>query len=314
MKYLDFLILTYAVSSYYLVSQNSTGIQSEETSIIETSTDSVTTTTTQSVIETVPPEEPVTQLGVPGVVTVTEKSWKHYSKETEPVVYGEIAGSMTTPVMDGSDDEGFSSINNIRLKNLKIKTLDKSNINKMRVSGKDFCQAVGLGAVISNGTQQKFETCSLTVHGAIPSFDNMASTIIIQPLNSQNFQVNSFENITVKIKSTGIEYGFFDDPVSLYYFTPQSLNENGVIMGHNHISVQKIQGLQVPDPRTPLFFKGLNERSSDGTLQTVIPASVFSTTGVYRICTSTASQSHAPVLMPVARRGFADDCIRITVV
>ncbi len=67
------------------------------------------------------------------------------------------------------------------------------------------------------------------------------------------------------------------------------------------------------DARKIDFFKGLNQKSSDGlTLSLEIPAGTLSN-GKYRICSITGSNSHQPVIMPVARRGSQDDCIRVNV-
>ena len=141
----------------------------------------------------------------------------------------------------------------------------------------------------------------------------MVSTIIISPEN--NAVIKLGENFTITIKSINIEYGFFDDPASLYYLSPQRLNDQGIIQGHNHVAIQKLLGPgQVPSAQNPLFFKGLNDASLDGTLSTEVNGALFTETGLYRLCTSSASQGHQPVLSPIARRFFQDDCIRFTVV
>ena len=251
------------------------------------------TTTTEQVFDKVPEET----LVVLDIATPVPK--KEYNVEYKPVVIR-------------SDDEGFSDIQNVDNKDLKIKEIKHKEVTMVRISGKDFCSAVGMSQFLANGTQQKFETCSLTVHGSLPSFNNMVSTVITSPENGCKFKLG-FDTLSVVINSSGIEYGFFDDPASLYYFTPQSLNSAGLIKGHSHISITQIVNGVIPDPRKPLFFKGLNDPSSDGSLNVTVSGNIFKAPGIYRICTSTASQSHAPVLMPVAKRGFADDCIRIEI-
>jgi hypothetical protein len=199
-------------------------------------------------------------------------------------------------------------------KNKKPVSLKNSEISQLHSNGVSFCSLSGYSReLLSNGTQQRFSTCSTTVLGILPSFDNMVSTIILNPANGET--INSGSNITIKIQSTGIEYGFFDDPTVSYYVSPQTLNSNGQIQGHNHITIQKLFSFETtPDPRTPVFFKGLNEPSSNGILETEVDGSIFNTTGTYRICTMTSSRSHSAVLMPVARRGSSDDCIRINIV
>jgi hypothetical protein len=62
-----------------------------------------------------------------------------------------------------------------------------------------------------------------------------------------------------------------------------------------------------------VFFKGLNDPAVDGTLSVVIPAGTLPV-GLLRICSISGSESHQPVVMPVAQRGSQDDCIRVEVV
>lgn len=67
------------------------------------------------------------------------------------------------------------------------------------------------------------------------------------------------------------------------------------------------------DARKFDFFKGLNEPAvAGGTLSVNIPAGKLKD-GQYRICSITGTDTHQPVIMPVAQRGSQDDCIRINV-
>ncbi len=180
----------------------------------------------------------------------------------------------------------------------------------------DFCTSQGFSEdQIANGTQQVTSTCSRTVLGALPDVNNMISTIITLPFNGEIIPFGT--NFTVIVVSSNIDFGFFDDPQTQYYITPQTLNENGLIKGHTHITVEKITDRFQPlDARFPVFFRGLNGPSEDGSLSVIVDGSAFEETGRgnYRICTITASSSHAPVLMPVARRGSQDDCIRVIII
>jgi hypothetical protein len=88
-----------------------------------------------------------------------------------------------------------------------------------------------------------------------------------------------------------------------------------VIIGHQHITVQKLTlGSKKPlDARKFDFFKGLDEPAvAGGTLSVDIPAGKLSN-GDYRICSITGTDTHQPVIMPVAQRGGQDDCIRVRV-
>ncbi|KAI8999215.1 hypothetical protein BC832DRAFT_565397 [Gaertneriomyces semiglobifer] len=175
----------------------------------------------------------------------------------------------------------------------------------------DFCQASGLAA--SDGSQIRTGACSSTPQGAIPSVDNMLSTIITSPANQGT--INARENVTVTINFLNMETGFFADPQAEYYLSPQTLNQQGIIQGHQHITVQEMQGANAAlDPTKFVFFKGLNDRSADGSsLSVVIPAGTFQRNGLHRICSMAGTDGHQPPVMPVAQRGAQDDCIRVTV-
>jgi hypothetical protein len=179
-----------------------------------------------------------------------------------------------------------------------------------------FCKSIGQENITGNGTQVKTKSCSNTPQGTLPSFDNMISTLIRSPNDGEIISLGS--NITVKIQSININYGFFDNPQQDYYTKPQTVGANGNINGHNHIVIEKISSSgDFPDPRTPVFFQGLDSNADDtNSLSTLVLSTVFTDSGIglYRFCTLTSSQSHQPVLMGVARRGSADDCIRITII
>ncbi|KAJ3126562.1 hypothetical protein HK098_007391 [Nowakowskiella sp. JEL0407] len=178
------------------------------------------------------------------------------------------------------------------------------------------------GKVIRNGTQNKKGSCSPTVQGDIPSFDNMVSTLIISPKNGAKIKLG--EKFTIAVDVDHMQLGTFDDPQSEYYITPQSLNEKGDIIGHIHVVAQKMgngnNGNRALDARKFDFFKGLQEKGTENGRQ--LSVDVVSADGKpglqeegeFRICSITGQRNHAPVIMPVAKRGSQDDCIRITVV
>lgn len=233
---------------------------------------------------------------------------------TDSVTVTSTSSLLLEETVIGGDLEGLPTlVVNDTLPELTIEEIPDIEVSALRDNGLEFCNAVGLENVIANGTQQQFQTCSLTVQGAIPAIDKMVSTIITSPKNNAVIKLGT--NFTIIIKSLNIEYGFFDDPGSLYYFSPQRLNSQGIIQGHNHVAIQKLLGPEeVPSAQNPLFFKGLNEESLDGSLSTEVNGAIFTETGEYRLCTSSASQGHQPILSPVARRFFQDDCIRFTIV
>ncbi|KAJ3070244.1 hypothetical protein HK102_006724, partial [Quaeritorhiza haematococci] len=170
----------------------------------------------------------------------------------------------------------------------------------------------GSGLPLGDGSQIRGGFCSATVQGQIPSVDKMVSTLIVKP--SYDAKLDPQKDFTVEIVVNNMETGFFDDPQSLYYRTPQTLNSAGIIQGHQHISIQELsaRGLaSAPDAATVAFFQGINEGGQ--ILSVRVPAGTISNNGVYRICSITGTRGHQPVVMPVARRGAQDDCIRVRI-
>ncbi|KAI8999735.1 hypothetical protein BC832DRAFT_524962, partial [Gaertneriomyces semiglobifer] len=160
----------------------------------------------------------------------------------------------------------------------------------------------------SDGSQIKTGACSSTPMGAIPSTDNMISAMILNPANAASHPSDS--DLEVIVAYTNLDTGFFSDPQTTYYLKPQTLNSEGKIQGHTHISVQKlnVESGTPPDPKVFGFFKGLNGKAVDGKMSVTIPKGTLQE-GLWRVCTMTSAESHQPVVMPVAQRGSQDDCV-----
>lgn len=152
-----------------------------------------------------------------------------------------------------------------------------------------------------DGTQNPDGECVTTVMGEIPDVNKMASTVIRFPQN--NDVLNENEPFTIRTKTVNIITGFFDDPVKQYYLFPQTLDDNGFIQGHSHVTIQKIETPdEPPDARVFAFFKGLND-PADGNGELAAAVDKGLTAGDYRLCTIVSSFAHQPLLMPVAQRG-----------
>ncbi len=94
--------------------------------------------------------------------------------------------------------------------------------------------------------------------------------------------------------------------------TPQTVNKQGLIQGHQHVVIQKIGNAKEPlDPQKFEFFKGLDQPPKGKDLTASVDKGLPQ--GEFRICTLTGTFGHQPVIMPVAQRGSQDDCIRVTV-
>jgi transcription initiation factor TFIID subunit 15 len=152
-----------------------------------------------------------------------------------------------------------------------------------------------------NGTQNPDGECVTTVMGEIPSKKQMVSTVIRFPKNNEVIKENT--PFTIRTKTINLQAGFFDDPVNQYYIFPQTLDNSGIIQGHSHVTIQKIENEDEPlDPEIFNFFKGLND-PADGNGELTAAVDKGLPAGSYRLCTMVSSFAHQPVLMPVAQRG-----------
>jgi len=165
----------------------------------------------------------------------------------------------------------------------------------------------------ANGTQILTGVCSNTPQGSIPKVNKMPSTLILSPSNGQ--RIKSGKAFTIEVKVRNLDTGFFSDPAVTYNAFPQELNKNGVIRGHQHVTIEFLgrKGTDMPDATKFAFFKGLNVPAEDGIL-TVEVEEGLKVKGVYRLCTIMSSFSHQYVVLPKAQRGASDDCCRFTIV
>lgn len=148
--------------------------------------------------------------------------------------------------------------------------------------------------------------------GQLPDGNNMVSTIITSPLHGDVFAPN--EDFAITIDTDNLATGQFTNPDATYYSAPQQLS-GGQVIGHAHITVQALGDLRTTTPPPPTefaFFAGLNEAGRRGVLTTNVDGGLPA--GAYRLCTLVSAANHQPVLMPVAQRGSADDCVRFEVV
>ncbi|RHZ54974.1 hypothetical protein Glove_421g9 [Diversispora epigaea] len=160
----------------------------------------------------------------------------------------------------------------------------------------------------SDGSQNPKGSCSSQLLGDLPSASKMVSSVIVSPENGAKVPAN--KNFTIRVEIANLQTGFFSDPETDYYDVPQTVNKNGIIQGHIHIVAQKLIGKGIPNPAIFEFFEGLNGVADDeGGLETETKLGP----GLYRLCSMASSEGHQPVVMPIAKRGAQDDCIRFTV-
>ncbi|KAJ3156906.1 hypothetical protein HDU86_003441 [Geranomyces michiganensis] len=185
---------------------------------------------------------------------------------------------------------------------------------------KQFCNLFR-GLPTLSGAQVRTGGCSLTAQGAIPVTTKMPSTLILEPRAGSTVKLGT--DFTIRVNVANLETGHFSDPQTAYYTSPQTLNDQGVVQGHTHVTIQRLSGVNnggaspaAPDPRKFDFFKGVNNAADgSGNLEVQVPGAAFANSGpgVYRLCTMSSAFTHQPLVMPVAQRGAQDDCVRFTV-
>lgn len=173
----------------------------------------------------------------------------------------------------------------------------------------NFCLTVDVP--ITDGKQITTGSCNTAPIGVIPSVDKMPSAKFVAPDNFGTIKADTPFTATLVVKN--LEVGFFVNAQTNYFAAPQTLNGNGVIRGHTHITVDKINSLDdttATDPTKFSFFKGVNGRANgQGQVSAELAAGLKA--GVYRMCSINTSSNHAPVIGPVAQHGSFDDCIYV---
>ncbi|KAI9787671.1 MAG: hypothetical protein M1839_000202 [Geoglossum umbratile] len=159
-----------------------------------------------------------------------------------------------------------------------------------------------------------FVTDGDVVMGFIPKNTQMTSTVIISPKPGEDLPAD--KSFTVSLKVKNLQAGQFSNADTQYYSQPQSLNGQGVILGHTHVTIQDMGGSLTPgaplDATKFAFFKGIND-AGDGNGGLTADVTGGLPAGFYRICTMASAFTHQPVIMPVAQRGTQDDCTKFTV-
>lgn len=166
--------------------------------------------------------------------------------------------------------------------------------------------------LLTNGQQIFQGSCNGIPMGQIMAKNKMPSAAVQFPKNNDVIQEGA--DITFKIAVKNLHSGIFTNAQLTYYSAPAQLDNNGILFGHSHITVNKIASLDstdIPDPETFAFFKGLNDPDVGGILSATAVGGLKA--GVYRACSMTSGGNHAPVIPPVAQRASLDDCIRFTV-
>ncbi|KAF5314527.1 hypothetical protein D9611_007092 [Ephemerocybe angulata] len=166
---------------------------------------------------------------------------------------------------------------------------------------------------ITDGKQLEGGSCNPAPIGSIPSIDKMPTAKFVSPLNGADVGAPNVPfDVVLNIKN--LATGQFVNAQANYFAAPQQLNGAGVILGHSHITIDKLTSLDQTTPTDPkkfAYFKGLNAAAQGGKLTANIDKGLPA--GAYRLCTINSSSNHQPVIAPVAQHGSLDDCIYFTV-
>ncbi|KAI8903556.1 hypothetical protein EDD86DRAFT_272237 [Gorgonomyces haynaldii] len=177
----------------------------------------------------------------------------------------------------------------------------------------DFCKQSGAGEATGKQASGGGRMCSSTPQGLLPDVKKMVSTMISEPKAGST--VDAAKGFTVKFQTINFNSGFAANPDTEYLMAPQTLDDNGFIMGTQQLSIQFLGGAnRAPNAKSVDFFQIVNTKTSGkGDFSVNVPAGALKQKGTYRICTMAASATFQPVVMPVAQRGAQDDCVRVQV-
>ncbi|KLJ11465.1 hypothetical protein EMPG_13344 [Blastomyces silverae] len=192
--------------------------------------------------------------------------------------------------------------------------LNKDEVTPSRTSSNNFINYCSR-KILTNGKKNKGGSCNGIPMGEIPSTKHMVSTLIISPSLGDTFKVN--QPIVFEIAVRNIEMGFYTNSNVTYISAPQSLNSEGLVQGHTHLTVEFMgptaTSIEALDASNPTWFKSVNSPNNKGNRFTARLDKGLGKVGFYRVCTLTAAANHQPVIMPVPKRGAQDDCTKFKV-
>lgn len=160
---------------------------------------------------------------------------------------------------------------------------------------------------LTNGQQILTGSCNPTIMGVIVPKSSMPSAKIFNPPNFGTIKAG--QSFTFSINVRNMQTGNFVNAQQNYFAAPQQVNNQGILIAHSHITVNKIssfQDTQALDPQLFVFFKGLNDPAVNGVL--TADATGGLDPGFYRACTINSAANHQPALVAVAQHASLDDC------
>jgi len=166
---------------------------------------------------------------------------------------------------------------------------------------------------LTNGVQEKDGSCNQTPMGRIVGTKQMPSSKFVFPENFSD-TLQEGKAFEIKMAINKVQTGNFVNPATNYYAAPQQVNGDGQVIGHSHVTVEKISDFKTKTPLDPnvfAFFKGLNGAAAGGILSAPVDKGLPA--GSYRMCSINAAANHQPILVAVAQHGSIDDCVYFSV-
>jgi hypothetical protein len=164
---------------------------------------------------------------------------------------------------------------------------------------------------LTEGQQIKDGSCNPVPMGRIIQTDKMPNSRFTNPKNLDTIPANKPFEIRMAIKN--LQTGAFTNAQTTYFSAPAQTNGNGVLIGHSHVVIQKIDDLKSTktlDPNTFAFFKGFNDPAKGGVLTAQVDKGLPA--GVYRMGSINTAANHQPALVAVAQHGMIDDVVYFT--
>jgi len=165
---------------------------------------------------------------------------------------------------------------------------------------------------LTNGQQVKTGSCNAAPMGVIAAQDKIPTAKFVFPKNFDTVKANT--NFTVQLSVSKLTTGNFVNAAANYFSAPQNVDGQGLILGHSHIVIEKLNSLTDTTPLDATkfsFFKGLNDKAQNGVLSAVVAGGLAE--GTYRVSSINTAANHQPVLVAVAQHGSTDDQTYFTV-
>lgn len=118
--------------------------------------------------------------------------------------------------------------------------------------------------------------------GRIVAKDKLPSAKFKYPKNGSLLAANT--TFTVEIAVNNFDTGYFSNSETNFLAAPQTVNSNGIVQGHSHITIEAVPSYMSEDPLDPTrftFFKAINTAASNGILSVAVTNGLPA--GVYRI-------------------------------